>query len=528
MSRGEEILLPPSIILGVFIVQNSASLLLEMTGIVKTFAGTHALKGVDFTCESGEIHCLVGENGAGKSTLMKVLAGIHSPDSGKINVRGTEVRFSNYSEARKAGVGVVYQELSLLPQLTVAENIAMGVWPKDQLGLVNWKQIRETSNAILSGIGVSIDPDVLVSSLPMAKRQMVEIGKVLAQKPDLIIFDEPTAPLSHDEVVVLFNIIRDLKAQGKGIIFISHRLEEVLSISDRITVMKDGLKVITDTTSNFDEKKLISSMVGRELSEIFPPKQKALDQQRAIFTYDRVDPQSQSRVAFAVREGEVLGVGGLQGQGQLELLQSIFGVGDCDYLNLTINAKEVSVKSPRQAMRHGIALIPENRNEEGVFLILSALENLAAPTIDHRARGGFVDKKKEAAVIADMIDQLSIKVSSSRQIAQSLSGGNMQKLVIGKWLIFSPKVIVLLEPTKGVDVATKQQIYLIIRKLADSGVAVIVNTNDMIELIGLCDRVLVVNQGVITSNLSGEQVTEENIMEASVSRRNIITAETLL
>lgn len=506
-------------------VEPSVPLLLEMQGIVKTFQGTCAVNGVDFDCAHGEIHSLVGENGAGKSTLMKVLVGIHSPDRGKILLNGKECKFANYSEARKAGIGVVYQELSLLPQLTVAENIAMGVWPKDKRGLIKWDEIRKTSNEILGTIGIKINPDLLVSSLPMALRQMVEIGKVLAQKPDLIIFDEPTAPLSHDEVIILFNIIKDLKKQGKGIIFISHRLDEVLAISDRITVMKDGQSVITDATANFDEQKLISSMVGRELSEIFPEKRNPQGDQQVLFAYEGVLTRSESKVAFSVYEGEVLGVGGLQGQGQLELLQSIFGLGGCDDLKLSINDQKITVKNPRQAMRHGIAFVPENRNEEGVFLILSALSNLAAPTIDRRTKAGLVEKNAELQVVRDMINQLSIKVSSQHQIAQSLSGGNMQKLVLGKWLIFNPQVIVLLEPTKGVDVATKQQIYLLIRQLADSGVAVIVNTSDMLELIGLCDRVLVMNQGVLTASLSGEEINEESIMEASVSNKNIVLTE---
>lgn len=502
--------------------------LLRMQGIVKRFGDTCAVNGVDFDCDHGEVHGLVGENGAGKSTLMKVLAGVHSLDSGTIFINGIDKRFSNFSEARNSGVGVVYQELSLLPQLTVAENIAMGVWPKNKFGLINWPSIRKTSTEILKTIGIEINPDLLVSSLPVALRQMVEIGKMLAQNPELIIFDEPTAPLSHDEVIVLFNLIKSLKKQGKGIIFISHRLEEVLSISDRITVMKDGNTVISERASNFTERRLISSMVGREISEIFPAKPNLTGKENKIFSYDAVLNRSNMQVNFSVYEGEVLGVGGLQGQGQLELLNSIFGLGGCEDLRVSIKDQKITVRNPRQAMRHGIALLPENRNEEGVFLILSTLSNLASTTINRRQKAGFVDKRAEMQSILHMIDQLKIKVSSYRQVAQSLSGGNMQKLVIGKWLIFNPKVIILLEPTKGVDVSTKQQIYIIIRQLANSGVAVIVNTSDMIELIGLCNRVLVMNHGYLTASLSGSDITEEKIMEASVSNKQIPSAEAVL
>jgi ABC-type sugar transport system ATPase subunit len=505
--------------------EHSVPLFLEMQGIEKTFYGTRAVNGVDFNCARGEVHGLVGENGAGKSTLMKVLVGVHSPEKGKILINGEECKFADYSEARKAGIGIVYQELSLLPQLTVAENITMGAWPKTPWGLINWKTIRATSKEILKSIGIEIDPDLLVSSLPIALRQMVEIAKVLTQKPELIIFDEPTAPLSHDEVMALFKLINDLKKQGNGVIFISHRLDEVLTISDRITVMKDGQKVITDAIENFNEKRLISSMVGRDISEVFPPKTTQRDKRKELFAYDGILNLSDSRVAFSVHEGEVLGVGGLQGQGQLGLLHSIFGLGGCENMRISINGQETQIYNPRQAMRHGIALVPENRNEEGIFLILSCLANLTATTIDRRQRVGFIDKRTEFQSVRDIVNRLSIKISSTRQLAQSLSGGNMQKLVLGKWLIFKPKIIVLCEPTKGVDVGTKQQVYILIRQLADSGVAVIVNTSEMIELIGLCDRVLIMNHGVLTANLSDVEITEEHIMEASVSNGNIISTE---
>jgi ABC-type sugar transport system ATPase subunit len=499
--------------------------LIETRGIEKSFLGTRAVAGVNFSCYAGEIHGLVGENGAGKSTLMKVLAGVYKPDRGEILLGGKEVIFSNYAQARRAGIGVVYQELSLLPELSVGENIVLGVWPSGKSRLISWKKIHEICRAVLKEISVDINPDILVGSLPMALRQMVEIGKVLAQESELIIFDEPTAPLSLDEVKILFTILQDLKQRGKGIVFISHRLEEVLSISDRITVMKDGKVVTTEPTSAFDHHRLISSMVGREMSEIFPPKPDAQEVLPELFTFDGMLRSRGTRVAFSVHKGEVTAIGGLQGQGQMELLQAIFGKGGCDPMEITIHDQPIHIHNPRQAMQHGIALVPENRNEEGVFLILSVLENLAAATIDRRKKIGVIQKKAESDVTQQMIESLSIKISSPRQLVQSLSGGNMQKVVLGKWLIFKPRVIVLLEPTKGVDVATKQQIYLLIRQLADQGVAVILTTSDMLELIGLCDRVLIMNQGFLTACLKGEAITEENIMTASVSSDNILEAE---
>ncbi len=499
--------------------------LLEMKGIRKSFPGTLAVDDVDFTCRRGEIHGLVGENGAGKSTLMKVLAGVHVPDSGKIFINGVQRRFRNYSEARKKGIGVVYQELSLLPDLSVAENIFMGTWPKKWNLFVHWEKIKERSESILNEIGINVDPNELVSSLPMALRQMVAIAKVLTQNPEIIVFDEPTAALSKDEVVELFRILRDTKQKMKGIVFISHRLDEVLQICDTITVMKDGQKVVTEKASCLNEDQLVSFMVGRRFSEIFPPKSDKLDQQEEIFSYDGVLAKSDKRVRFSISKGEVLGIGGLQGQGQIELLESIFGLRECDDLQIRVFSRSVEVKTPYLALQQGIALIPENRNEEGVFLILSVIENLMASTVDKRQSHGLIQKAEEDRVAKDIVDKLSIKTTSLDQIAQSLSGGNLQKLVLGKWLISDPKAIVMLEPTKGVDVATKQQIYRLIRNLADNNVAVIVYTSDMLELIGVCDTVLVMNHGFLTANLKGNEITEENIMKASVSDINLLEAD---
>lgn len=499
--------------------------LLQMKGIVKSFPGTLAVNKVDFNCEKGEIHGLVGENGAGKSTLIKVLAGIYTPDSGKIFIKGKEKRFRDYSEARKEGIGVVYQELSLLPELSVAENIFMGYWPEKRKGIIDWLEIKKRSKSALEEVGIDIDPNELVSSLPMALRQMVEITKVLNQNPEIIVFDEPTAALSKDEVGELFEILRELKKKGKAIIFISHRLEEVLRISDIITVMKDGQEVITREASYFNIDRLISSMVGREFSEIFPSKSEMGKEKEKIFSFEGTLRKSMKKVAFSVSKGEVLGIGGLQGQGQIELLQSIFGLGGCVNVSMKVFGENVDVKTPFHAMKAGISLIPENRNEEGVFLILSVLENLTASTIDKRCTMGLIRKREEKAVVNDIIDKLSIKITSPNQIAQSLSGGNLQKLVLGKWLVSEPKVIIMLEPTKGVDVATKQQIYRLIRELAERNVAVILYTSDMLELIGICDRVLIMNHGFLTANLIGDEITEENIMKASVSNVDLLEVE---
>lgn len=498
--------------------------LLRMNEIVKSFPGTLAVNKVNFVCNKGEIHGLIGENGAGKSTLMKVLAGIYMSDRGEIFIKGEEKIFRNYSEARKTGIGIVYQELSLLPELSVAENIYMGIWLKKRR-FINWDEINNRSKIILNEIGINIYPDELVSSLPMALRQMVEIAKVLTQNPEIIVFDEPTAALSREEVVKLFKILKDLKQKGKGIIFISHRLKEVLEISDVITVMKDGKEVITENASYFDEDKIISYMVGRKFTEIFPEKAKIIKKEEEIFSFQGILKKYQKKIVFSVSRGEVLGVGGLQGQGQMDVLKSIFGLGGCKDVKIEIFGKEIKVKSPFQAMKAGISLIPENKNEEGIFLILSILENIAAPTIDKRQTLGLIQKQVENKIIKGVVEKLSIRITSVDQIAQSLSGGNLQKLVLGKWLISEPKVIVMLEPTKGVDIATKQHIYKLIRELAENDIAVIVYTSDMLELIGECDRVLIMNHGFLTANLKENEIAEENIMKASVSDINLLETE---
>jgi len=495
--------------------------LLKISGVIKSFPGIVAVKKVDFICKKGEIHGLVGENGAGKSTLMKILAGVLQPDKGQILISNKERTFRNYSEARKTGIGIVYQELSLLPDLTIAENIYMGIWLK-RGRFIDWEEIKKKSKIILNEIGVDLNPDELVSALPMAIRQMVEIAKVLAQNPEIIIFDEPTAALSKDEVKGLFKILKDLKKKGKTIIFISHRLKEVLDISDVITVMKDGRVVITEKADYFNEDKLISAMVGREFSEIFPSKAKEISKEEKIFSFQGILKKSKKRVAFALSKGEVLGIGGLQGQGQIDLLKSIFGLGGCIRTEMTLFNKKIKVRNPMQAIRARISLIPEDRNGEGVFLILSILQNIAATTIDRRQSWGLVKRKREREVVENISSALSIKLVSFDQVAQSLSGGNLQKLVLAKWLLADPKVIVMLEPTKGVDVGTKQEIYRLIRGLAKKGVAVILYTSDMLELIGICDRVLIMNHGFFTANLEREKITEENIMRASVSNINLL------
>jgi len=493
------------------------SKLLEMKGIVKKFPGTLAVNLVDFDCIAGEVHCLVGENGAGKSTLMRLLAGIHQPDSGTIAVNGQEIHLRNYSEARKHGIGIVYQELSLLPDCTVAENLFMGIWPRKKSGLVDWQEMYKKTSSILSQIHLDLDPKELINNLPVAVRQMVEIGKVVSQSPSIIIFDEPTASLSKDEVQLLFDIIRNLRSQGKGIIYISHRLAEIFELADRVTVMKDGKVMATRPLEEFTEESLISLMVGRELKEIFPSKGKIVANAKMVFSASVQYTPSSAPVSISVREGEVLGIGGLQGQGQIRLLQTIFGIGKANQLVVEINGVPCRIHNQYDAIGKNIALIPANRTEEGIFQTMSVSDNLSVATLGKRSKLGFISRKQETVAVVEMIKELSIITASVHQAAMSLSGGNIQKLVLGKWLLANPLVLILLEPTKGVDVGTKQHIYQLIRKLADQGIACVLYTSDMLELIGMSDRVVVMNHDVVTAELTGNSITEENIMRAAVA-----------
>ncbi|MDR2392191.1 MAG: sugar ABC transporter ATP-binding protein [Planctomycetota bacterium] len=489
---------------------------LKMQGIDKAFAGNPVVRRVDFSCLAGEIHGLVGENGAGKSTLMKILAGIYQPDAGNVILNGREVAFRNYGEAREAGICVVYQELSLLPQMSVAENIFMGRWRRGRAGLVNWPEIRKEARLALEKVGLGdLDVNRLVSSLPMAVRQLIEVAKALLYEPRAVVFDEPTTTLTGSEAARLFGLMRELRNQGKGIIFISHRLKEILGVSDRITIMKDGERVLTGPAADFDENKLIYHMIGRDLTQIFPKKPVQLPD-RIIFSCSAVAPGG-GKIEFSVREGEVLGIGGLNGQGQVPFLESIFGLETGAEVSLH-GGSRIRVKSPRDAMRVGISLIPEDRNAQSSFPILSIRNNIASASLARLSAAGFLKTWREKRDVRKIAEELQIRMASLSQEVRYLSGGNVQKTVFARWLLASPKVMVLLSPTSGIDVGTKQQIYRLIRELAAGGVAIIVLTGDMVELIGLCDRVLVMYGGRVSGELSGSELTEENIMRTSMGR----------
>lgn len=492
--------------------------ILKMVNITKRFAGITALDGVQFSCNKGEIHVLAGENGAGKSTILKMLAGIHQADEGEIYFHGKKVQIRNPEQSQKLGIAMVFQELTLVGEMTVWENIYLNQEPVNRLGRIDKKEIRRRIREAMDRYGIHIDPDATVSSLPVAQQQMAEILKILVRDPELIILDEPTSALAKKEVGQLCQIIRNLIAAGKTIIFISHRMEEVFELGDRITVFKDGHYVGTRNMAEITEDDLIRMMVGRSLENVFPPAACPVDGGQVIFEVkDLTDNGSKlDHVSFQVHKGEILGVAGLQGHGQTELLNAISGLYPLAGGEILVGGKAVSVKHAAQAIENGIALVPADRKNQGLMLELSCRHNLSVSSMKKRMKGIFIDKKAEQEFGKTMKNRLSIKMGGLDLPVSSLSGGNQQKVVLGKELATEPRVILFDEPTRGIDVEAKREFYQIMRDLAAQGVAVVMNSSDMMEVMGMSSRVMVMYEGKVSGVLGQDQLSEERIMQLSM------------
>lgn len=486
--------------------------ILEVKNIDKSFIGVHAVDPVSFSVYPGTVHVMQGENGAGKSTVLKMLSGLYKPDSGEIRLNGKPVQFKNPHDAKRQGISMVYQEMTILPELTVAQNIflnqeAMKGNFLDERGMI--RRAWELSEKY----GISIDPYQRAGDLEIAQQQMVEILKALASDSDVLILDEPTSSLAKKEVGKLFEIVDSLKAMGKTILFISHRMEEIFRIGDNMTVMKDGKLVDTVSIKNVTADDVIRMMVGRDLQDIFPPKLKETPSQEILSVEHLSDKGKVKDVSFKIMKGEVLGIAALDGQGQTELMRVIAGVRKKTAGKIVLAGKELRYKNPRQALQCGIGYVPEDRKKQGLSLALSVRENIAMASLRRRQKASFIDLSAEKKVVASMINAMNIKTPSPEQAVVNLSGGNQQKVSIGKSLADEPRVLLLNEPTRGIDVEAKQEIYKLIRNLADSGVGILVYTSDMMECIGLCDRVMTIYEGAITEILTGEQLTEETIMK---------------
>lgn len=496
------------------------SKILNMKSITKTFPGVVALKNVSFDLEKGEIHALVGENGAGKSTLMKVLGGVHIPDNGSIEINDKVVRIKSPVDSISNSISIIYQEFNLIPTLSVSENIFLGkeVVKNRYLRSMNRKIMNEEAKKIMELLGIgNLDCRKTVADLSVAQQQLVEIGKALFNNSNILVMDEPTAMLTEKESNMLFCIMNDLRDKGISIIYISHRLEEVVQMSDRITVLRDGQTVTTldNSNRNIQESEIVKCMVGRSLDDYFPEKNhKQVDE--TVFEVKNLTKKDMYHdISFKVRKGEVLGFAGLVGAGRTEVMKSLFGGMSYDSGEILLNGKKIHIKQPQDAIKKGIAFVPEDRKNEGVVLKLDLCDNIALPNYDKIKSLIRVSKNKKNKIVDQHIRDLNIRPALPKRKIADFSGGNQQKAVVAKWLARNPNIIILDEPTRGIDVGAKREIYNIINDLSKRGVPTIMVSSEMMELIGMCDRIIVLHNGEISGEFSKNEFTQERIMAAA-------------
>lgn len=484
---------------------------IEMKGIDKSFGSNQVLKDAGFVLADGEVHALMGENGAGKSTLMKILTGVYTKDAGTIYVDGREVNYKNLQEAEKAGIVFIHQELNVLYDLTVEENLFIGKEIKGKFGFCNQKAMRKKAEEALGRLGVHISPAEVMSNLSVGQQQMIEICKALMVDAKVIIMDEPTAALTQSETLVLFDVIRSLKKQGISIVYISHRMEEIFELCDRISVLRDGTYIGTKNIPETNMNEIVKMMIGREIGERYPVRHCKIGD-TVLKVKDLTSSGVFHNVSFEVKAGEVLGVSGLMGAGRTEIMQAIFGNLHCDSGSIEINGKEVHIKSPIQAMKCGIGFITEDRKVEGLMLEESIEKNIALANLPRVSNHHVMDRKKEDDLVKKGIEELHIKCFGPDHECNNLSGGNQQKVVFAKWIYTDPKILILDEPTRGVDIGAKKEIYTIINELAAKGVAIIMVSSELPEVLGMSDRIMVVREGEVRGIIGREEANQENIM----------------
>lgn len=489
--------------------------ILEMHHISKSFAGVHALRDVAFDLQPGEVHALLGENGAGKSTLIKIITGVHQPDSGQIQLYGQSITFSNPLEARQHGIAAIYQEPSLFPDLDIAENIFAGRQPTSG-GRVAWSEMYREAAALLDSLGVHLDPKTKARNLSVAQQQMVEIARALSVHAKILIMDEPTSSLTLAEVADLFRITRQLRQAGTAIVFISHRLEELFELADRVTVLRDGAYVGTKAISEVTRDNLIQMMVGRTLADLFPK----LDVEPGPVVL-QVENLTRAgvfqNISFELRQGEILGMAGLVGAGRTDVARAIFGVAPATSGVIKINGQPVHITNPQQAMNLGLAYVPEDRQHHGLVLPLTISDNITLPILSEFAQGGWMDNRKERQAAQQAATKLEVKAAGMWQKARELSGGNQQKVVLAKWLNTQPRILILDEPTRGIDVGTKAAVHGLMSQLAAQGMAVLMISSELPEILGMSDRILVMREGHLTGQFSRAVATQEKIMVAATT-----------
>ncbi len=489
-------------------------LLLRMTGISKAFPGVQALDDVHLDVESGTVHALMGENGAGKSTLMKVLAGIYHADSGSIWFNGADVSIPDSAVALKLGISMIHQELSPVPAMMVAENIFLGREPLNRFGMVDRGQMIAKTQALFDKWGIAINPRATMRSLVVAQMQMVEIAKAISYDSRLIVMDEPTSAISEREVSHLHHMIKSLKESGVAVIYITHKMDEVFKISDKVTVFRDGKHVATIPAADLDRQKLITLMVGRELTHLFPKEDVAIGEivmsVRGLTRFGVI-----TDISFDLRRGEILGLAGLMGAGRTEVLEALFGVTRVDAGEVTVNGNVVHIKSPSDAIHAGMGLLTEDRKKTGIMGALSVRDNMVVAALARFSPGGILRPGMiEAAAKAER-DALDIKTPSLSQLIKNLSGGNQQKVLVSRWLLTSPDILMIDEPTRGIDVGAKSEIHKLMSGLAKQGKAILMVSSELPEILGMSDRVLVMAGGRITAEFSREEVTQEKVLEAA-------------
>ncbi len=491
------------------------SCILEMKGMKKYFYGVKALDGVDFKIRNGEVHALIGENGAGKSTLVKILAGVHQPTAGTIIFNDKPVQFPSPQVSQQAGISAIHQEATMFLELSIAENIFMGHHIRNKSnGLLSWKEMKSKTQKLLDKIELDIHPDTKVKNLSIAQRHMVEVAKALSLNAKIVIMDEPTSALTLKEVEYLYKIIKKLKSEGKAIIFISHKFEEVFEIADYFTVLRDGKYIGEGRMADITVDKIVQMVIGRSLEQMYP-KLEAEHGDIILKVENLIRIGLFKNVSFELHKGEILGFFGLVGAGRSEVMQTIFGIDSKTSGDVFINEEKVNIANPSDAMNHGLAYLPEDRQIQGAILAMNIRENITLPIIDRISRHIFLDRNREFEITDEYGKHIEIRASGWEQLVENLSGGNQQKVVLAKWIATKPRILIMDEPTKGIDVATKATVHNFISELAKQGIAVILISSELPEILGMSNNIIVMHEGVVTAKFTREEANSEKIIKAA-------------